>query len=106
MYLGETIVDIQETEFKDYTQSDWVMYFIERYGQFDGSHHKQWVLDQAVRLLKGNNVIIKKATWSDGQWEWRIKLAEPTEEYNQWVIDMKNGEDGEDTYDYDYGIAP
>ena len=25
--------------------------FIERYGGFDGGHHKQWVLDQLVRIL-------------------------------------------------------
>lgn len=105
-YLGEEIVDIQDTVFKDYTPSDWAMYFIEAYGQIDGGHHKQWVLDQVARILKGTNVIVKKATWEGSIAEWRIRLDDPSEEYLQWVIDMKDGEDGEDTYSYDEGIAP
>jgi hypothetical protein len=82
------------------------MYFIEGYGQIDGGHHKQWVLDQVSRILKGTNVIIKQASWDNGHKEWRVVLDEPSEEYKKWVIEMKNGEDGPDTYDYDEGIAP
>jgi hypothetical protein len=33
-------------------------------------------------------------------------LDEPSEEYKEWVIEMRNGEDGLDTYDYDEGITP
>jgi hypothetical protein len=57
-YLGEEIVSIENTEFKDFNKSDWAMYFIERYGQIDGSHHKQWVLDQVMQILKGTKIII------------------------------------------------
>lgn len=57
------------------------MIIIERYGGIDGEHHKTWVIDQVARLLTGG-------------------------EYNRWVIEMKAGEDGPDTYDYDEGIAP
>ena len=53
---------------------------IEQYGQTDGSHHKAWVLDQVARVLVDN--------------------------YEKWVIYMKDGEDGPDTYGYDEGIAP
>ena len=53
---------------------------IEQYGQIDGSHHKAWVLDQVVRILVYN--------------------------YENWVIRMKDGEDGPDTYGYDEGVAP
>ena len=54
---------------------------IERYGGIDGGHHKQWVLDQVARALL-----------DDG--------------YEDWVAEMKDGEDGSDTYDWDEGIAP
>lgn len=54
---------------------------IEEYGWVDGAHHKTWVIDQVARCLLGD-------------------------EYEQWVKDMKAGEDGPDTYSYDEGIAP
>jgi hypothetical protein len=50
-------------------------------GQYDGYHHKTWVIDQMVRALTGDN-------------------------YNLWVQDHKDGEDGPETYDWDTGIAP
>lgn len=53
---------------------------INKYGGTDGSHHKQWVLDQVVRILVDN--------------------------YEQWVDDYCNGEDGPNTYEWDCGIAP
>lgn len=105
-YLGETDVDIQQSEFKDYTPSDWAMYFIESYGQIDGDHHKLWVLDQIARILKGTKVIVKEAKWDNGQSEYRVHLDKKSSEYKQWVKEMKNGEDGENTYGYDKGIAP
>lgn len=107
-YLGETPVDVKtHPEFKNYTPTDWAMYFIERYGQFDGGHHKQWVLDQVVRILKGTPVEVKLAKWADGEENYRVSTVdEPSEEYKQWVIDMKNGEDGPETYGYDEGCPP
>jgi hypothetical protein len=54
---------------------------IEHYGGFEGSHHKAWVIDQVARALTGD-------------------------QYAQWVIDMKAGEDGPNTYDWDEGIPP
>lgn len=101
-YLGETIVDVQQSEFKNYKSSDWAMYFIESYGQIDGSHHKQWVLDQVARILKGTKIILKEAKWDNGQSEYRVTLDEPSKKYKDWVVDMLG--DGE--YDYDDGIAP
>lgn len=101
-YLGETIVDIQQSEFKEYTPSDWAMYFISQYGQIDGSHHKLWVLDSVAQVLNGTPVIVKEASWLNGEKEFRITLGEPSEKYKKWVDEMKC--DGE--YDYDEGIAP
>lgn len=52
-----------------------------RYGGIDGAHHKTWVIDQMVRALTG-----------DG--------------YAEWVAQVKDGEDGPGTYEWDEGIAP
>lgn len=110
-YLGEFDVNIQESPFAKYNQSDWAMYFIERYGQIDGEHHKTWVLDQVARIFNDTKVIVKLAKWDDGQEEYRVWLDEPGEKYEQWVKEMKgpwvkteNYEGYE--YDYDEGIAP
>jgi hypothetical protein len=51
------------------------------YGQTDGAHHKQWAIDQAVRALAGPY-------------------------YEDLIAAYKAGEDGEDTYEWDEGIAP
>ncbi|MBC9705311.1 MAG: hypothetical protein H9W81_10130 [Enterococcus sp.] len=48
---------------------------------FDGSHHKDWVIDQIVRALTGDK-------------------------YNEFVEVFCNGEEGPDTYKWDTGIAP
>lgn len=53
---------------------------IYQYGGTDGGHHKQWVLDQLVRIL--------------------------APDYDQWIKDFCNGEDGPETYAWDEGIAP
>ena len=58
-----------------------IMDFIFNWGSYDGGHHKQWVLDQIVRILTG-----------DG--------------YDKWVAKFENGEDGPQTYEWDEGIAP
>ena len=60
---------------------DEALTLIFKYGGIDGSHHKQWVLDQVVRALTG-------------------------EGYAAWVAEAKDGEDGPETYDWDEGIAP
>ncbi|MDD5648989.1 MAG: hypothetical protein PHF86_00985 [Candidatus Nanoarchaeia archaeon] len=109
-YLGETDVNISESKFKDYTSIDWAMYFIERYGQIDGSHHKTWVLDQVARILKGTKIIVKLAKWSNGKQEYRVWLDDPSEEYKNWQKEMQEmlGEfiDNEYEYTYNEGIAP
>ncbi len=54
---------------------------IVRYGGIDGAHHKQWVLDQVLRVLSG-------------------------EKYDELVAYANDGEDGPATYEWDEGIAP
>jgi len=53
---------------------------IEEWSFVDGDFHKQWVLDQVVRIL--------------------------ADDYEEWVSDYQDGEDGPETYDWDKGIAP
>lgn len=53
---------------------------ISQFGGIDGGHHKQWVLDQVVRAL--------------------------APDYDEWVREQKDGEDGPETYAWDEGIPP
>lgn len=50
------------------------------YGQIDGGHHKAWVIDQMVRVLAAD--------------------------YDEWIANFRDGEDGPDTYSWDEGSAP
>lgn len=105
-YLGETIILVENSPFKDFKKEDWILYFIERYGQYDGDHHKAWCLDQISRIVHDTPIIVKLAKWSSGHEEWRVSLDKPSENYLNWVKEMKDGEDGENTYSYEEGIAP
>lgn len=53
---------------------------IESYGDTDGSHHKQWIIDQVVRCL--------------------------VDDYDEWVRKVTYGVDGPNTYGWDEGRAP
>jgi hypothetical protein len=55
-----------------------------KYGQIDGTHHKQWVINEMMRQLVGNYA--------------------PA--YEKLVAVAKAGEDGPDTYDWDEGCPP
>lgn len=52
-----------------------------QYGGTDGAHHKMWVIDQMIRILAGDN-------------------------YDAWIKEACRGEDGDNTYSWDCGIAP
>lgn len=52
-----------------------------QYGGNDGAMHKDWVIDQMVRVLAGDD-------------------------YPKIVANAKAGEDGPDTYEWNTGIAP
>lgn len=105
-YLGEAVLDIYKTKYTMYTPQDWAMLWIERYSGIDGSHHKDWLIDQIARILKGTKVVISIAKWANGKEEYRFTLDNATSEYHKWVEEMRDGEDGKNTYSYDVGIAP
>lgn len=101
-YLGETIItDLSTTDFENYTTTDWILYYVDAYGQIDGAHHKDWVLDQIARLSNGTAVKVKLAKWDDGTEEYRVDLEEPSQKYKDWVQTW-----ADEGYDYDEGIAP
>ena len=52
-----------------------------QYGGIDGAHHKDWVIDQMVRKLAGD-------------------------QYDRIVKEACDGEDGPETYAWEVGIAP
>jgi len=52
-----------------------------RFGGFELAHHKSWVIDQMVRSLSGND-------------------------YEKVVKEARSGEDGDNSYSWDEGIAP
>jgi hypothetical protein len=108
-YLGTFPVKIEDTEYINYSPADWALYFVGSYGQIDGGHHKLWVLDQVARILHGTPIDIVEARWDNGHTEYRISTGEPSQEYLQWVIMMKDPWDEENeefTYYYDVGVPP
>lgn len=110
-YLGSNEVDPKTIEkFKDFKRSDWAMLFIERYGQIDGNHHKNWVIDQVARILRGTPVIVSLLQWDDGIEDYSVVTSdEVSEEYLAWRREQQgeyDEESGEYEYGYDEGIAP
>ena len=109
-YLGETpVASLEGTPFEGYGPQEWALQYIGSYGQIDGAHHKLWVLDQVVRILKGTPVEVVLAKWEDGTQEYRYNTVKPpSAEYKAWVKEMKqiDPETGEAEYGYDEGIAP
>lgn len=55
----------------------------ENYGQIDGAHHKMWVIDKMIKTLCGSQI-----------------------EYDRFIEEYEEGDDGPETYDWDTGIAP
>ena len=104
-YLGEFPVPLKETPFAEFTSTSWALYYIERYGGIDGSHHKQWLIDQVARILNGAPVTVVEARWGGGHTEYRVNVG-ACGQYTAWVTEMKAGEDGPETYDWDEGTPP
>ena len=103
VYKGETnIVDLTGTPFEEFTKIEWIRYFIDKFGGYDGAHHKDWVLDQVMRISFDTPVIVMKAVW-DGEGfhdeNWRVSTGVPSEEYLRYVSQFEDGE-------YDCGVAP
>jgi hypothetical protein len=76
-----------------------------QFGGIDGSHHKDWVIDQMVRALTGCTMVEAQGIDSAGE-PYTYKKQGESEEYKQLIADATAGEDGPDTYEWNKGIAP
>jgi hypothetical protein len=80
---------------------DKALEFAMAFGTEDGDHHKMWVIDQMVRALTGCPIVTK--TTKDGfEYETQGRSAE----YDKFLSDFADGEDGPHTFSWHVGIAP
>lgn len=79
--LLEYLLSENKNQEKIETKGQEVLDLIERFGLIDGSHHKQWILDQTVRILAGAD-------------------------YDEWVKRFDDQDCGEFCNNWDTGIAP
>jgi len=90
-YLGEKPVVVAECEqFASFGPPDWALLFIQKFGGYDGEHHKNWVLDQVSRILLGSEVRVTQASWSNGTTEYRFQVGEASSAYLAWAATLKN----------------
>lgn len=68
---------------KDKERIQKALALIFKYTGIQGIHHKQWLLDQIVRVL-----------------------SEDGSKYYDWVREYCKGDEGPNTYEWDEGIAP
>lgn len=74
---------------------------VARWGGVDGAHHKQWTIDQIVRVLCLCPRI--KRTAKDGN---KYEAFGENEAYSNWLKEYRSGSDGPHTYAWDEGIPP
>lgn len=102
--LSKTFKDASEDDLKERI---WQAYkIIVECGQIDGAHHKDWVMDQAIRALIGDKKVPINATDYKGNDYTYNGYNNDSKVYRQFVKFMQDGEDGPHTYSYDAGIAP
>jgi len=97
-YLGEFPVDIKaHPEFSEYTKESWILRWIEMFGGIDGSHHKDWLVDQIAQIVTGAEVSVVQGKWDNGFCQYRYYLKS-TPAYDAWI----------ETFDgnYDAGSPP
>jgi hypothetical protein len=102
-FLGaEPVNPLEVPKFAQFGTTDWAMLFVSKYGQFDGLHHKAWVLDQVARILKGTPVLVTLARWENGEHEYRFETGEPSQAYLDWVDQMRGKHEPNGTREYGY----
>lgn len=76
-----------------------------RWGGTQEDHHRQWVVDQMVRVLTG--CPLEPYDQSDPAAKVdNFGILGESEAYRAFVADHTHGEDGPDTYGWETGIAP
>lgn len=74
-------------------------------GSFDGAHHKMYAIDQIVRALCGVPEIEETARDAHGK-EYTYTTQGTNLEYQAWIKNFCEGDEGPNTYEWDEGIAP
>lgn len=76
------------------------------YGGFDGAHHKQYALDQTLRILTGCQYETREATDINGV-KYSYEALGECEKYRQVVAEYCNEDaNGDPEYEWDVGIPP
>lgn len=87
----------------DRERIDRALEVIAEHGGADGAHHKQWALDQVVRVLTGCPPETATAVDCNGTLYTYERLG-CSEEYAEWLRGYMDGDDGPHTYEWDTGI--
>jgi hypothetical protein len=109
-YLGTfdaTPEDLERHGVDGLDSGDWALRYILTYGGIDGAHHKDWVLDQVTRILKGTPVVVRVSKWGpseeypEGHEEIVYQTGQPSLDYLALVAACT-----EQGHDWEVGIAP
>ena len=73
-----------------------------KYAGSDGSHHKQYCIDQMVRALTGCPMVTKTAKDYKGN-PYEYETQGESSAYQRFVKEYEDGEDGPNTYSWDEG---
>lgn len=92
-------------EFKSEDPKERALEIATMYGGFDGSHHKDWVIDQMIRALTGCPIVAEVAKDYRGQ-EYQYEAQGESEAYKAFVAYAKAGGDGPETYEWKVGTPP
>ena len=92
-YLGKKKVVCSKSQIEYATD------YLSEYSYIDGSHHKQWLIDQVARILMGTPVNVVEASWDNGHKELRYSTGEPSKKYLDWIGDDIDNDEAT-------GIAP
>ena len=74
-------------------------------GGVEGEHHKAYVIDQMVRALTGCKYGEQPFMDCNGK-PYVANVLNESDEYQQFIKEHNDGEDGPDSYEWDVGIPP
>lgn len=92
-FLGEQTLDLKRTKYEKWDSQTWAKFWLAKYGQSDGAHHKAEAIDEVMQILHGTKVKVLLASWDNGKTEERFELDEPSAQYKAFVEDYES--DGE-----------
>lgn len=75
------------------------------YGAVDGAHHKQYALDQTLRVLTGCEYEIREAVDCNGA-KYPYQALGESAEYRRVVAEFCDSDNYGEQYEWDVGIPP